>query len=251
MAYSVATTNMNLLHDIPLSALQLYLTAPYPCSYLPDRLARSQVATPSFLITTPVYSELVKRGFRRSGTFTYRPRCDDCRACVPVRVEVNAFAPRRTHRRAWLHHSDLKTSLHELNDNEEYFTLYQRYQAERHRDSGMDHDSREQYRNFLLQSHVDSILVEFREQETLRMVSLIDILEDGLSSVYTFYDPDVAHASFGTYNVLWQIELCRELQLDYLYLGYWIKESAKMAYKANFHPLQGLIQGEWQALPTP
>lgn len=241
---------MNLLHDIPLSALQLYLTAPYPCSYLPDRLARSQVATPSFLITTPVYSELVQRGFRRSGTFTYRPRCDDCRACIPVRVEVNAFAPRRTHRRARLHHSGLQASLHGLKDSEEYFSLYQRYQAARHYESGMENDSREQYRNFLLQSHVDSILVEFREQDMLRMVSLIDILEDGLSSVYTFYDPDVAHSSFGTYNVLWQVDLCRALQLDYLYLGYWIKESAKMAYKADFRPMQGLIQGEWQALPV-
>lgn len=242
---------MNLLNDIPLSALQLYLTAPYPCSYLPDRLARSQVATPSFLVTTPVYSELVRRGFRRSGTFTYRPRCDECRACVPVRVEVNTFAPRRTQRRAWQHHNRLAASVHELKDKEEYFALYQRYQKTRHPDGGMENDSREQYRNFLLQSHVDSILVEFREQGALRMVSLVDVLEDGLSSVYTFFDPDVAHASYGTYNILWQIELCRELQLDYLYLGYWIGASSKMAYKANFRPLQGLIQGEWQALPAP
>jgi len=155
-----------------------------------------------------------------------------------------------TQRRAWLHHNSLKASLHELKDNEEYFPLYQRYQAARHHDSEMDNESREQYRNFLLQSHVDSILVEFREHGVLRMVSLIDILEDGLSSVYTFYDPDIAHSSFGTYNILWQIELCRELQLDYLYLGYWIKESGRMAYKANFRPMQGLIQGEWQALPA-
>lgn len=242
---------MNLLNDIPLSALQLYLTAPYPCSYLPGRLARSQVATPSFLITTPVYSELVRRGFRRSGTFTYRPRCDECRACVPVRVEVNTFAPRRAQRRAWQQHNGLATSVHGLEDQEEYFRLYQRYQKTRHPDGGMENDSREQYRNFLLQSHVDSILVEFREQGVLRMVSLIDVLEDGLSSVYTFYDPDMAHASYGTYNVLWQIELCRELHLDYLYLGYWIGASGKMAYKANFRPLQGLIQREWQTFPVP
>ena len=91
----------------------------------------------------------------------------------------------------------------------------------------MESDSPEQYRNFLLQSHVDSTLVEFREDGMLRMVSLIDILDDGLSSVYTFYDPDVAQSSFGTYNVLWQIELCRKLELEYLYLGYWIKESAQ------------------------
>lgn len=239
---------MNLLHDIPLSALQFYLTAPYPCSYLPDHLARSQVATPSFLITTQVYSELVQRGFRRSGTFTYRPRCDACRACVPVRVVVDAFVTNRSQRRAARHHRKLEISLHTLQDNAEHFNLYQRYQTARHRDDGMDSDSPEQYRNFLLQSHVDSMLVEFREDGVLRMVSLIDILDDGLSSVYTFYDPDVAQASFGTYNVLWQIELCRKLELEYLYLGYWIKESGKMAYKANFQPLQGLIEGEWKKL---
>lgn len=239
---------MNLLHDIPLSALQFYLTAPYPCSYLPDHLARSQVATPSFLITTQAYSELVRRGFRRSGTFTYRPRCDACRSCVPVRITVNDFASNRSQRRAARHHRNLEISLHTLQDNEEHFNLYQRYQAARHREEGMDSDSPEQYRNFLLQSHVDSMLVEFREDGALRMVSLIDILDDGLSSVYTFYDPDVEHSSFGTYNVLWQIELCRKLELEYLYLGYWIKESGKMAYKANFSPLQGLIEGEWQLL---
>ena len=237
---------MNLLHDIPLPALQLYLTAPYPCSYLPDRLARSQVAAPSFLITAAAYSELVRRGFRRSGTFTYRPRCDACRACVPVRVAAAAFVPSRTQRRSWQRHQNLSATLHELHDHEEYFALYQRYQKARHPAGEMENDSREQYRNFLLQSHVDSMLVEFREHGILRMVSIIDILEDGLSSVYTFYEPDVAQTSFGTYNILWQIDLCRKLQLDYLYLGYWIGASAKMAYKANFRPLQELLDGEWK-----
>ncbi len=238
---------MNLLHDIPLSALQFYITAPYSCSYLPDQLARSQVATPSFLITPQIYSELVRRGFRRSGTFTYRPRCDTCRACVPVRLEVASFNPSRAQRRAAKCHNNLGLSLHPLKDNEEHFALYQRYQKARH-DDGLEDESHEQYRNFLLLSHVDSMLVEFREGDVLRMVSIIDILDDGLSSVYTFYDPDVAQASFGTFNILWQAELCRRLELDYLYLGYWIKESGKMAYKANFRPLQGFIQGEWQAL---
>ncbi len=239
---------MSLLHDIPLSALQFYLTTAYPCSYLPDQLARSQVATPGFLVTTSIYSELVRRGFRRSGTFTYRPRCDACRACVPVRVVVASFVPNRVQRRVAKRHNGMETSLHALKDSEEHFDLYQRYQSARHRDEGMESDSHEQYRNFLLHSHVDSMLVEFRENGVLRMVSIIDILEDGLSSVYTFYDPDVARASFGTYNILWQAELCRKLELDYLYLGYWIKESGKMTYKANFRPLQGLIRGEWQAL---
>lgn len=241
---------MSLLNDIPLSALHLYLTAPYPCSYLEEPEARSQVATPSLLITTPVYSELVRHGFRRSGTFTYRPRCDACRQCVPVRVASNEFVPTRSQRRSWNRHKTLDISLHPLEDKPEYFDLYHRYQEARHGDGGMSDDNPEQYRNFLLQSHVDTLLVEFRENDELRMVSVVDVLADGLSAVYTFYDPDIPNASFGTFNVLWQIELCRKLQLPYLYLGYWIHDSRKMAYKANFHPLQGLRDGVWQPLQT-
>ncbi|MDP1636008.1 MAG: arginyltransferase [Gallionellaceae bacterium] len=240
---------MSLLNDIPLSALHLYLTAPYPCSYLEGQSARSQVATPSLLITTPVYSELVRHGFRRSGTFTYRPRCDNCSQCIPVRVVADAFRSSRSQRRSCKQHANLNASLHALQDKPEYFELYRRYQAARHRDGGMDDDSPEQYRNFLLQSHVDTMLVEFREAGVLRMVSVVDVLADGLSAVYTFYDPDVPHASFGTYNVLWQIELCRKLQLPYLYLGYWIADSRKMAYKERFQPLEGLQEGGWQAIP--
>ena len=239
---------MSLLNDIPLSTLQLYLTAPYPCSYLPGREARSQVATPAYLITPKVYTELVHRGFRRSGTFTYRPRCDGCQQCVPVRVVVDEFHPARAQRRSWQRHHDLRVEILPLQDKAEYFTLYQRYQRARHSDGGMAEDTPEQYRNFLLQSHVDSLLVEFREGAELRMVSVIDVLDDGLSAVYTFYDPDIAQASFGTFNVLWQIELCLKLQLPYLYLGYWIRASRKMAYKENFEPLQGLRDGEWKRL---
>lgn len=239
---------MSLLNDIPLSALHLYLTAPYPCSYLPEAEARSQVATPSFLISSAVYSELVLHGFRRSGTFTYRPHCDTCHQCVPVRVVAVDFQPTRSQRRSCKQHSDLNATIHTLQDKPEYFDLYRRYQEARHRNGGMDDDSPEQYRNFLLQSHIDTLLVEFREKDVLRMVSVIDVLQDGLSAVYTFYDTDVPHASFGTYNVLWQIELCRKLQLPYLYLGYWIADSRKMAYKAKFQPLQGLQDGEWQPI---
>jgi len=239
---------VSFLRDIPLSAIQFYLTAPYACTYLAEQEARSQVATPSFLITPRVYSELVQHGFRRSGTYTYRPRCDNCRECVPIRVEVDRFTTNRSQRRSWKQHLNLDVTLHKLEDKPDYFNLYQRYQAARHRDGGMDDDDPEQYRNFLLQSHVDSLLVEFREAGVLRMVSVIDILEDGLSSVYTFYEPALAGSSFGTFNVLWQIELCRKLQLPYLYLGFWIQQSQKMAYKANFQPQQGLVNGAWQSI---
>jgi arginyl-tRNA--protein-N-Asp/Glu arginylyltransferase len=192
--------------EAPFASLQFYATAPYPCSYLPGRMARSQVATPGHLIHAEAYSALVSTGFRRSGVFTYRPYCDRCHACVPMRVPVAGFQPTR--------------------------------------------DSIDQYTQFLLQSRVNTRLIEFRDADdgsvpgVLRMVAIADILSDGLSAVYTFYDPDV-RGSFGTYAVMWQIEQARSLKLPYLYLGYWIAESPKMAYKVQFKPYETLVDGRW------
>ncbi len=233
---------------LPFSLLQFYATSPYPCSYLPGRDARSQVATPTHLIDAEVYSTLVRRGFRRSGAFTYRPHCINCKACIPVRLPVAELQYSRAQRRAIRNHADLTIRQRPLAFCAEHYALYTRYQNARHAGGGMDEDGHEQYAHFLLQSNVDTRLIEFSDGDAVRMVSIIDVLEDGLSSVYTFYDPDVAGASFGTYNILWQARQCNALDLPYLYLGYWIAESRKMAYKSRFSPIEGLIDGRWQTL---
>ncbi|MDP3621785.1 MAG: arginyltransferase [Polynucleobacter sp.] len=245
---------MSQINELPITALQFYATASYPCSYLPMQTARSQVATPSHLVHSDLYGDLVNAGFRRSGLFTYRPYCDHCAACVATRIPVDQFIPNRSQIRARKKHAGMQVQVLNLEYHDAHYMLYRNYQEQRHEGGDMNRDDREQYTRFLLQSRVNSRLVEFRdgpkdtEPGRLRMVSIIDILESGISSVYTFYDAQVPNASYGTYSILWQIEQVKQLKRPYLYLGYFIQESKKMSYKVNFQPIEGLIHGQWQPI---
>ncbi|MBV6273057.1 arginyltransferase [Alcaligenaceae bacterium CGII-47] len=225
--------------------LQFYTTASYPCSYLPDQMARSQVAAPAHLIDDASYSRLIEQGFRRSGLFTYRPDCEQCQACIPIRIDARRFVRHRTHRKIWNRLQTLQVRVTALHWDPDHFELYQRYQQARHPGAGMDQDDQAQYTQFLLTSRVQSSMAEFRDAEgTLRMVAIMDQIDTGISAVYTFYDPDW-HGSLGTYGVLWQIQHCLSLGLPWLYLGYWIQESRKMTYKSQFRPHQILRGGVW------
>lgn len=245
---------MTLPSDQSLQKLQFYVTTGYSCGYLPNKLAQSLIAAPQHLVNADVYSGLIQQGFRRSGKFAYRPHCENCRECVPVRIIVDAFTPSRSQKRAYKQHQNLSTHILPVDFHEEHFALYMQYQRTRHDDSFKPDTTNEeteieQYRHFLCQSNVESVLVEFRDKNKLVMVSVIDIVRDGISAVYTFYDTTIAddqkRPSYGTYNIVWQAMWAASLKLPYLYLGYWIRDSQKMAYKQNFKPLEKLIDGEW------
>lgn len=244
-------TIMTLPNDAPLQKLQFYVTTAYPCGYLPKKLAQSLIATPQNLVDGTVYSGLIQQGFRRSGKFAYRPHCERCQACVSVRLPVAQFRPNRSQQRAFKKHADLQVHIVEAAFHADHFALYQRYQQTRHAlaPDGSPHgqDDMSQYQQFLCQSNVDSVMVEFRAADgQLKIVSVVDIVEDGLSAVYTFYDPD-DKASYGTFSIVWQIAWAKQLSLPYLYLGYWIADSQKMAYKQQFQPQEQLIEGVWMA----
>lgn len=232
-------------NELRAPTLHFYQTAEYPCSYLPQQRARSLVAAPSYQVDTAQYSNLIQQGFRRSGSFNYRPACARCNACTPIRIHCPSLIEGRSFRRIRRQHQSLKASIRPLGWQTEHFELYRRYQLARHPETASESAGRAQFLQFLLTSYVHSKLIEFRTPDNqLKIVALTDFVDHGLSAVYTFYCPD-SHGSLGTYAILWQIEYAQHLGLPWLYLGYWIKENSKMSYKTRFRPFQLYLNHQW------
>jgi leucyl-tRNA---protein transferase len=232
----------------PVSQLAFYTTAPHACGYLAGHEAMSLLADPYTQLSKAVYSQLVDYGFRRSGEHAYRPHCRNCNECVPVRVPVAQFQPRRSQRRTWQHNQDLRVIPRIASYDEEHFELYRRYIDQRHPGGGMDCPDRERYLEFLLSSWCDTLFYEFRLNDRLLAVAVVDYLLQGLSAVYTFFDPGEPGRGLGTYAVLWQIRETERLGLPWLYLGYWIKDCVKMSYKSEYRPMEVYRDGRWQRL---
>ncbi len=233
--------------------LALYLTAEHPCSYLTSLRARTLFVDPLARIDATSYQALIDQGFRRSGAHVYRPACRNCARCVPVRVPVAAFQPNRSQRRNWAG-NEREICCVECTAvfDPDHYALYARYLAARHPEGALADDaSIESYRRFLVDPWGgDTRFLELRRADRLVGVAVTDLLPRGLSAVYTFFDPDFSHRGLGTFAVLTQIAAARRLELPYVYLGYWISESRKMAYKAGFRPLEAWDGRHWIPLES-
>jgi arginine-tRNA-protein transferase len=238
-----------MLHRPPRRPQFFYTTAPLPCPYLPGRTERKIVTELSGTEAEALHERLSRAGFRRSHNIAYAPVCPGCQACVPIRVVSEEFTPDRTQRRILRANADLTVSEMPARATAEQFTLFQRYQKNRHADGDMAAMGYYDYRAMIEDTPISTGILEFRDaQDRLLGACLTDWLADGLSAVYSFFDTDEDKRSLGTFAVLWLIGRARSLGLPYVYLGYWVPESRKMAYKARFKPSEILISGAWHRL---
>ena len=240
----------------PRDAPQFYLTAPSPCPYLPRREERKVFTHLIGKRAVALNDTLTQSGFRRSQTIAYRPACEACRACVSVRVKVDEFVVSRGFRRVLDRNADVVGAVARAEPTSEQYSLFRGYLDARHGDGGMADMTVLDYSMMVEDSHVESRLVEYRLNPTsvspgrLIAVCLTDMLADGLSMVYSFYEPEERHRSLGTLMILDHIERARRLGLPHLYLGYWVEGSKKMAYKARFVPQERLGMHGWDRIET-
>jgi arginyl-tRNA--protein-N-Asp/Glu arginylyltransferase len=231
-----------------LSTLKVFATHPHTCSYLPEQQATTLFIDPAAPIDGPAYSQLSEMGFRRSGPHLYRPHCARCNACVPARVPVAKFQLNRQQRRIWQRNADLTVIDRTALNGADYYALYAKYIEGRHRDGDMYPPTPQQFESFLTREWDLTHYYCFYHDTRLLAVAVVDVMSNGLSAIYTFYDPEEKNRSLGVYAVLWQIQRARELGLPSVYLGYWIKQCRKMSYKINYRPIELLVNGRWVAL---
>lgn len=228
--------------------IRLYQTLEHACGYWPDRQARDAILDPEDPRLPLFYGQALARGFRRSGGQVYRPHCGHCQACIPVRVAVAQFLANRSQRRCLARNADLQVQAMPARCTEENFALYRRYLASRHAGGGMDDPSRASFEQFLFSPWSPTLFLEIREHGQLLAVAVTDQVPDALSAVYTFFEPEQAARSLGSYAILQQIAWARSEGCEYLYLGFWLDGHPKMAYKRGFQPLQQRVGEQWQAL---
>ena len=235
----------------PTDDLRLFQTGGHACGYWPERSARDLVLDPRDPRLPDIYPQALDWGFRRSGDLVYRPHCEQCRACVAVRIPVAAFEPDRSQRRCLARNADIQTRIAPARRTAEHFELYQRYLAARHRDGGMDGHGTVEFDQFLVGSWSETRFVEMRlagdhGPGRLLAVAVTDRVGRGLSAVYTFFEPELAQRGLGTLAILQQIEWARRAGLRHLYLGYWIDGHGKMDYKRRYHPLERFDGRRWR-----
>ena len=229
----------------PSNNLGFYVTPTHDCNYLPDQKAITLFADPRYPKTKKIYTALTSIGFRRSGGHVYQPYCDNCKECISVRLNVNTFKANRSQKRNWKKNRDLTICHRPAEFCQEHYTLYQKYMRTRHAGGGMEEHTPETYMEFLKCDWAETEFIEFRFDKKLISVAIVDHLENALSAVYTFFDPDYTSRSLGRYAVLYEIELAKKSGLQWLYLGYWIKDCRKMNYKNEYQPLQYFVDNEW------
>ena len=228
-----------------------FSTGTLPCPYVAGRAERKLVTELYGRAAPALYNDLSRAGFRRSHSLAYRPACAGCSACVPVRIPVARLAETRSLRRIRNLNRDLAAAYLPLRADHEQFRLFQRYQRSRHADSDMAAMTFNDYRAMVEDSPLATLLIGLRAPDSALLgAGLADLLDDGLSAVYSFYDPAEGRRGLGTQLILALVDEARRRELPYVYLGYWIGQSPKMSYKARFRPLEGLAGGEWREIST-
>lgn len=230
--------------------VRLFQTLPHGCGYYAERTAQNLVIDPSAPQLPQLYDTAVQRGFRRAGGHVYHPQCLGCRACIACRIPVAQFRCDRAQRRCLVRNADLSLRIVPAGYSEEYFALYQRYLKARHRDGGMDDAQADDFTRFLYTTWSPTRFLEFRSGERLVAIAVTDFCANGLSAVYTFFDPDESTRSLGTFAILSQIAIARERALPHVYLGFWIEGHPKMDYKRRYHALEILDGGTWKTLES-